>query len=229
LQRFDAAEGTDLNIPKVEEDAVLGQPAGPIAAAYQAAPANMTLPVQPQKRPADLQTMEMPYGVPQAYVNMPAAPTTAQANAGVALQQQYTKAIFQQHMLAQAQARATAKPMPVNKRGKSAAEIAEQQERVKRRRRESAQRSRQRKTCYMKSLEAENYALKLENERLRKEMENMGRSGPPIVTSSSSADIPTEHHLFTGTTSSNGGLCPVDMSKFGSGTVQELMDMAVQR
>lgn len=47
------------------------------------------------------------------------------------------------------------------------AEIEEQIERTKKRRRESAQRSRQRKNCYMRSLEIENEALKREVERLR--------------------------------------------------------------
>ena len=51
---------------------------------------------------------------------------------------------------------------------KTPEEIAEQVERVKRRRRESAQRSRNRKCEYMKTLETENQALKEENERLRK-------------------------------------------------------------
>jgi hypothetical protein len=229
LQMFSAAEGTDPNILKIEEDAVLGQPA--VAAAYQAAPANMTLPVQPQQQPVDMQTMQMPSGVvTQAY--LPAAPTTLPANAVVALQQQYTQAILQQHMLAQAQANTTERSIPpVNKRGKSSAQIAEQQERVKQRRRESAQRSRQRKSSYMKSLEAENYALKLENARLRKEMETLGHLAPPrfnpIVASGSSADIPTEHQPLTCTTSSDEGLCPADMSGFGSGTAQELMGMAI--
>ena len=43
----------------------------------------------------------------------------------------------------------------------------QQTERVKKRRRESAQRSRQRKNAYMHALEVENRALKAENERLR--------------------------------------------------------------
>ena len=38
---------------------------------------------------------------------------------------------------------------------------------MKKRRRESAQRSRQRKSAYMRALEMENRALKQENERLR--------------------------------------------------------------
>jgi hypothetical protein len=62
------------------------------------------------------------------------------------------------------------KQMRTNKRRgkKTPEEIAEQVERVKRRRRESAQRSRNRKCEYMKNLETENQALKEENERLRK-------------------------------------------------------------
>jgi regulator of replication initiation timing len=59
------------------------------------------------------------------------------------------------------------------KRTKTPEEIAEQEERVKRRRRESAQRSRQRKSAYMKNLECENHALKLENDRLRKALEKV--------------------------------------------------------
>jgi hypothetical protein len=172
--------------------------------------------------------MQMPNGMIQGY--MAAAPGAPAANAVVAFQQQYTQAILQQHMLAQAQANAAGGSMPVNKRGKTAAEIAEQQERIKRRRRESAQRSRQRKSSYMKSLETENYSLKLENERLRKELTRFGgRPAPPMFTSTSgsSADLPTEPFTGTGTTSSDGGLCPVDMSGFGTGTAQELMGMVI--
>lgn len=62
---------------------------------------------------------------------------------------------------------APALPLLLGKRGKSVEEAEEQTERIKKRRRESAQRSRQRKNCYMKGLEMENRALKLENERLR--------------------------------------------------------------
>ncbi len=221
---FSAAENAaDLTMPKmVEHDAVLGQPVE--AAAYQAAPINMTVPVQPQQV-----AMQMPNGMIQ--YTMPAAPVVAApANAVVALQHQYTQAILQQHMLAQGQGSATGGSMPVNKRGKSATEIAEQQERIKRRRRESAQRSRQRKSCYMKTLECENHALKLENERLRKELARVGRPLPPmfnsVVTSGSSADLPSESP-YTGTTSDDGGLCPVDMSGFGTGTAQELMGMVI--
>lgn len=219
---FNAAEGGDLTIPKIQDNAVLGQPVegvAPIAASYQAAPVNT---VQPQQQVA----MTMP-GMLQAYMPAPAA---AAPNTVAAFQQQYTQAILQQHMLAQVQASASAGSMHVNKRGKTASEVAEQQERIKRRRRESAQRSRQRKSAYMKTLECENHSLKVENDRLRKELARMGRPLPPmfnsIATSGSSADLPTEH-TGTGTTSSDGGLCPVDMSGFGSGTAQELMGMVI--
>jgi hypothetical protein len=223
LQMFNAAEGADLNI-KIEDDAVLGQPVeAPIAAAYQAAPVPVTLRAQPQQQQM---AMQMPNGLMQAYMPTAAPGPTLQQQ-----QMQYTQAILQQHMLAQAQASATAASMPVSKRGKSAAEIAEQQERIKRRRRESAQRSRQRKSCYMKTLECENHSLKLENERLRKELARVGRPTPPmfnsLATSGSSADIPTEPYTANGTTSSDGGLCPVDMSGFGSGTAEELMGMVL--
>lgn len=53
------------------------------------------------------------------------------------------------------------------RRPKTQEEIEQQQERIKKRRRESAQRSRARKNCYVKNIEAENQALKLENESLR--------------------------------------------------------------
>lgn len=46
-------------------------------------------------------------------------------------------------------------------------EVLEQEERVKKRRRESAQRSRARKNCYVKNLEHENRSLKAEVEKLR--------------------------------------------------------------
>lgn len=63
------------------------------------------------------------------------------------------------------------KPAAKRARGKKVKktpeEIAEQVERVKRRRRESAHRSRQKRFAYIKNLESENEALKMENERLR--------------------------------------------------------------
>jgi regulator of replication initiation timing len=70
-------------------------------------------------------------------------------------------------------------PALLGKRGKSQEEIEEQTERIKKRRRESAQRSRQRKNAYMKSLEMENRALKLENERLRVELSKS--TGAPLA------------------------------------------------
>ena len=219
---FNASEGADLTI-KLEDNAILGQPVEAVAASYQAAAPVATIPVQPQQQPM---AMQMPNGLMQAYMPVVAP---APANTVAAFQQQYTQAILQQHMLAQAQASANGGCMPVSKRGKTAAEVAEQQDRIKRRRRESAQRSRQRKSAYMKSLEGENHALKLENERLRKELSRMGRPLPPafnsFATSGSSADIPTEQ--YTGNTTSSGGLCPVDISGFGNGTAHELMGMVI--
>lgn len=104
-----------------------------------------------------------------------------------AAQQMYQQALLQQqHMTLAAQQQAAAAAYSggvspsaamtsaggtsagvLGKRGKTAEEVEEQTERIKKRRRESAQRSRQRKNAYMKSLEMENRALKLENERLR--------------------------------------------------------------
>lgn len=218
---FNASEGTDLTI-KLEDNAILGQPVEAVAASYQAPAPVAAIPVQPQQQQMP---MQMPNGLMQAYM-----PAVAPANTVAAFQQQYTQAILQQHMLAQVQASANGGSMPVSKRGKTAAEVAEQQDRIKRRRRESAQRSRQRKSAYMKSLEGENHALKLENELLRKELSRMGRPLPPafnsFATSGSSAGIPTEQ--CTGnTTSSGGGLCPVDISGLGNGTAHELMGMVI--
>lgn len=118
------------------------------------------------------------------------------------LQQQYTHAVLQQQMWAQFNqasaagfANANSQANPAVKRGKTAAEIAEQQEKVKRRRRESAQRSRQRKSAYLKSLEFENQTLRAENDRLRRELSRAtGKTiaQPPLMchlaTSASSAD-----------------------------------------
>lgn len=76
-----------------------------------------------------------------------------------------------------------------SKRHKTQAEIEEQIERTKKRRRESAQRSRQRKNCYMRSLEIENEALKREVERLRsqltKQLTAPGEEGKATSDSSS--------------------------------------------
>ena len=167
--------------------------------------------------------MHIPTGMMQA-------PPQAYAPTAAALHQQYTQAILQQHMLAQMQTGNTGAAINVNKRGKSATEIAEQQERIKRRRRESAQRSRQRKSAYMKTLECENHALKVENDRLRKELSRLGRPLPPIfqsvTTSGSCAEFDEGSDPYTGA-SSEAGLCPVDGSGLGSGAAHELMAMAL--
>lgn len=68
---------------------------------------------------------------------------------------------------------------------KTPEELAAQVERVKKRRRESAQRSRARKNCYVHNLEAENRALKLENESLRamlRQIETAGMAGQGFHT-----------------------------------------------
>ena len=72
---------------------------------------------------------------------------------------------------------APALPLLMGKRSKTVEEVEEQTERIKKRRRESAQRSRQRKNAYMKGLEMENRALKLENERLRCVASLLGAGG----------------------------------------------------
>lgn len=58
-------------------------------------------------------------------------------------------------------------PLTKPRKQKTADEIEAQQERIKKRRRESAQRSRARKNCFVRNLEAENKALKQENDGLR--------------------------------------------------------------
>lgn len=109
----------------------------------------------------------------------------------IAQLQQYQAAQVQAMLAAQASLRSG---HPVNKRGKTQAEVEEQQERIKKRRRESAQRSRARKNSYMKTLEVENKALKMENERLR--MELMKLSGKAGSTSSSKPDTPSQHMVL---------------------------------
>jgi hypothetical protein len=208
-------------------DAVLGQPVD--AAAAYAAP--IPTAEQQQQQLAALQFSAGMLGAPAgAY-----PPATA-------LQQQYTQAILQQHMMAQLThgvTATTATAAPTSKRGKTAAEVAEQEERIKRRRRESAQRSRQRKSAYVKTLEGENQSLKVENERLRRELVRLGRPLPPSLynvstTSGSSAGLADAAAAatagfasLTGGSSDGVGLCPVDCSGLGTGAAQELMGMAL--
>eukprot|EP00884_Botryococcus_braunii_P021451 jgi/Botrbrau1/7990/Bobra.384_2s0018.1 len=82
---------------------------------------------------------------------------------------------LQSKRLQQAMAmRASVGPTPVPGHAKkSKEEVAAQVERVKKRRRESAQRSRQRKNEYMKNLEEENRALKYELGKLRQWMNRL--------------------------------------------------------
>lgn len=213
-------------VPKVE--AVLGQPVE--ATPYQQVASSVAaMPIMQQQQPQQQLQQPMAMHIPAGMMH---APTSAFAPTAAALHQQYTQAILQQHMLAQLHSGATGNAMPVSKRGKTAVEIAEQQERIKRRRRESAQRSRQRKSAYMKTLECENNALKVENERLRRELSRLGRPQPPMfnsfTTSGSSAgkDFDDTSDPYTGA-SSDAGLCPVDGSGLGSGAAQELMGMVL--
>ncbi len=64
----------------------------------------------------------------------------------------------------------------------TAEELAANEERVKKRRRESAQRSRARKNCYVKNLEYENRSLKAENEKLRAVLAQLDPTSSPSLT-----------------------------------------------
>lgn len=168
--------------------AVLGQPTMGFDAS--ATPQAFALQVPPSSMP-DSKAMAMPFPM---MPGMPQAPPS--------LQQQYTQAVLQQQMWAQFNqatgagfANANSQSNPAVKRGKTAAEIAEQQERVKRRRRESAQRSRQRKSAYLKSLEFENQSLRAENDRLRRELSRA--TGKPV------AQPPLMSHLATSASSAD--------------------------
>jgi hypothetical protein len=158
------------------------------------------------------------------------------------LQQQYTHAVLQQQqMWAQLQTN-SGLTGGISRRGKTAAEVAEQQERIKRRRRESAQRSRQRKSAYMKTLECENHALKAENDALRRELSRLsGRPLPPplpscLTTSSSSAGlIKADDPLAlydqssgrVGTFKAEGGICHFDASGLGAPAADQLLGMVL--
>jgi len=212
------------------EEAVLGQPVTEVTSTETVMGCNGLLP-QTNFQPIQFQTAIM----------QPQAPTmlSSQGNFLPPLQQQYTQAILQQQMLAMQRA-AVSGGTAINKRGKTAQEVAEQQERIKRRRRESAQRSRQRKSCYMKTLECENHALKLENDRLRKELERIAgqATGPlfaSLTTSGSNANIKDESDdgplcgLFASDSNpaSDGNLCQVDASGLGNPAAQEFMGMVI--
>ncbi|KDD77019.1 hypothetical protein H632_c38p0 [Helicosporidium sp. ATCC 50920] len=82
---------------------------------------------------------------------------------------------------------------PSTRRLKSSTEIAEQVERTKKRRRESAQRSRTRRNCYVKALEAENGSLKDELQRLRELLVQAGVDGG--MPSSGSVGTPQSEAL----------------------------------
>lgn len=213
-----------------DADAVLGmavapvpQPEAMMAPVVPAAPAPVgAAPAAPAVPfPAGMMQGQMPAMLP------------AQATYADALQQQYAQAILQQQMIARMQGVS-------HKRTKSPAEAAEQEERIKRRRRESAQRSRQRKSAYMKSLECENHALKLENDRLRMELARNGHHvSPPtsipnfasLTTSGSSAGGAGQDPLalfdHTGATTSSDGLCMVDASGLGGHAAEVFMGMAL--
>lgn len=111
-----------------------------------------------------------------------------QAPVGIPVQQQQEQGQQQQQVPARFPMKSRS-----GKRTKTPEEIAEQEERVKRRRRESAQRSRQRKSAYMKNLECENHALKLENDRLRKALEKV----TGVVKDSDSGDSASSLNVKT--------------------------------
>lgn len=84
--------------------------------------------------------------------------------------------------------RASVGSTPVSGHGKrSKEEVAAQVERVKKRRRESAQRSRQRKNEYMKNLEEENRALKYELSKLRQWMNRLQKNAAALSPSQSAS------------------------------------------
>ncbi|EFN59694.1 hypothetical protein CHLNCDRAFT_133235 [Chlorella variabilis] len=153
-------------------------PVAPPAAVPIAAPANPANPVQQLQFQAVMQHQAAIMQNPQAY------PAAAQMYQQAMLQQQQQQQMLaaQQQVAAAAAAAAGSLPVPapmlMGKRSvRSQEEVEEQTERIKKRRRESAQRSRQRKNAYMKSLEMENRALKMENERLRVELSKGGGGG----------------------------------------------------
>lgn len=73
-------------------------------------------------------------------------------------------------------------------------EVMMQEERVKKRRRESAQRSRARKNCYVKNLEYENRSLKAEVEKLRSLLAQVDSS---LRTAGSPSFTPAIHPVMT--------------------------------
>lgn len=115
-------------------------------------------------------------------------------------------------------ASAACEPRPAVRRARTESEVAEQVERTKKRRRESAQRSRTRRNCYMKALETENAALKAELARLRGALVAGGMDAGACAVganvSSSSATANTPHtgadssHVLGDTQSAL--LCPED-------------------
>lgn len=88
-----------------------------------------------------------------------------------------------------------------NKNGKTALEVEMQQERIKKRRRESAQRSRARKNSFMKTLEIENHHLKLENQRLKDALAK--RDGNNGACSTTSTQPPASVTVLTDSVTQN--------------------------
>lgn len=126
--------------------------------------------------PGSTSAAQAPLGMPQMYY----APEFGQEVAyGEPIYD--TNAIAAQHALLMHQQLQVSVPQSVptmtaatySKKGRSPEELAEQIERVKKRRRESARRSRQRKSAYVSGLESENKALKVENQRLREQLARM--------------------------------------------------------
>lgn len=76
----------------------------------------------------------------------------------------------------------------------TAEELAANEERVKKRRRESAQRSRARKNCYVKNLEFENRSLKAENDKLRALLAQLN---PGMASSPPLSCTPTGHQMLS--------------------------------
>lgn len=72
-----------------------------------------------------------------------------------------------------------------------------QEERVKKRRRESAQRSRARKNCYVKNLEYENRSLKAEVEKLRALLSQVDSSLRTAGSSPPVSLVPAVQHTMT--------------------------------
>ncbi|PSC75154.1 ABSCISIC ACID-INSENSITIVE 5 2 isoform X1 [Micractinium conductrix] len=207
----DASAGSSRALPSPHDASpntvVLGQaltaPAPAALAVPLAVPAHAANPVQQLQFQAVMQHQAAIMQNPTAY------PAAAQMYQQAMLVQQQQQAVAQQQLLAAQSGSLLSMPLPaavapqplVGKRGKTAEEVEEQTERIKKRRRESAQRSRQRKNAYMKSLEMENRALKMENERLRVELNKCAGGAAaalavPVAPKASSSSV--SRHDCTG-------------------------------